>query len=75
MQRIVSQHLYSMSGLTYTGIQYEPTGQAAGMDAWRGENASILQAGQASGMVFDEAATKGRESLVATFAANVIDRP
>ena len=45
------------------------------MDAWRGENATVLQAGQASGRVFVEAATEGRESLVATLTANAIDGP
>jgi hypothetical protein len=44
------------------------------MDAWRGEIASILQIGQASGRVLVTAASEGGKDLVATLTANVIDR-
>jgi len=45
------------------------------MDAWRGENTSFFQAGQASSRVLTETDSEGREDIVTAFAANAVDRP
>lgn len=60
--------------MTYTDLRDEPKGQATCMDARRGKDTSILQAGEAAGRLPFATFATGREDRLAAFASDAVNR-
>ena len=65
--------VYSMSYLTYTGAQDESKGQATCMDAWRGQDNSVLQDGETPGGIPSTTPATRREGCPTAFPPNAIN--